>query len=49
MEQRTEQIMREEPRASNDNRERIPVATVRATTVTKKASFGEKWREARLA
>ena len=47
MDQITEQAGREDPRSSNDNRERIPVATVRGPTVPKKVSFSEKLREAR--
>ncbi len=47
MEQKTEQAIREDPRARNDNRERIPVATVRGPIVPKKVSFVEKLREAR--
>jgi len=47
MDQKPEQIMRDDPRSSNDNRERIPVATVRGPTVPKKVSFSEKLREAR--
>ena len=47
MDQKTEQAAREDPRSSNDNRERIPVATVRGPTVPKKVSFNEKLREAR--
>ena len=47
MAQTTEQEGREDPRASNDNRERKPVATVRGPTVPKKVSFSEKLREAR--
>jgi hypothetical protein len=47
MEQKGEQIMRDDPRSSNDNRERIPVATVRGAPVPKKVSFNEKLREAR--
>jgi len=47
MAQTTEQAGQEDPRSSNDNRERIPVATVRGPTVPKKVSFNEKLREAR--
>jgi hypothetical protein len=47
MDQKTEQAAREDPRSSNDNRERIPVATVKGPTVPKKVSFSEKLREAR--
>jgi hypothetical protein len=47
MEQKTEQQMREDPRAWNDSRERAPVAPLRVTTMAKKASVVEKWREAR--
>jgi hypothetical protein len=47
MDQKPEQIMRDDPRSSNDNRERIPVATVRGPTVPKKVSFSEKLREGR--
>jgi hypothetical protein len=47
MAQITEQAGQEDPRSSNDNRERVPVATVRGPTVPKKVSFNEKLREAR--
>jgi hypothetical protein len=47
MDQKAEQIMRDDPRSSNDNRERIPVATVKGPTVPKQVSFSEKLREAR--
>jgi hypothetical protein len=47
MEQTTEQTTREDPRARNDNRERIPAAPVRVATVAKKVSFVERLREAR--
>ena len=47
MDQKPEQIMRDDPRSSNDNRERIPVATVKRPIVPKKVSFSEKLREAR--
>ena len=47
MAQSTEQAGQEDPRSSNDNRERIPVATVRGPTVPTKVSFSEKLREAR--
>lgn len=47
MEQQTEQQVREDPRASNDNRERLPVAPARATTVVKAPSFREKMNEIR--
>jgi len=47
MAQTTEQTGQEDPRSSNDNRERIPVATVRKPIVPKKVSFSEKLREAR--
>jgi len=44
----TEQIVREDPRASNDNRERLPVAPAKiATVAVKEPSFGEKLREGR--
>jgi len=49
MEQRTEQTMQEEPRAWNDNRERVHVATVLATAVAKKANLVEKSRAAQLS
>ena len=47
MDQTTEQTGRDDPRSSNDNRERTPVATVRKPIVPKKVSFSEKLREAR--
>ena len=47
MDQKTDQIMRDDPRSSNDNRERTPVAMVRKPIVPKKVSFSEKLREAR--
>jgi hypothetical protein len=47
MAQTTEQAGQEDPRSSNDNRERIPVATVRRPIVPKRVSFNEKLREAR--
>jgi hypothetical protein len=47
MDQKGEQIMREDPRSSNDNRERIPMAMRRGTPAPKKVSFSEKLREAR--
>jgi len=42
-----EQKVRDEPRAWNDNRERLPGALEKATAAVKEASLGEKWREAR--
>ena len=47
MTQQSEQPIREEPRAQNDNRARTPVAPVRGTEVTKEASSIERLREAR--
>ena len=47
MDQKTEQATRDDPRSSNDNRERTPVAMVRKPIVPKKVSFSEKLREAR--
>lgn len=47
MGQKTEQIMREDTRAWNDNRERIPVASEQVATVANAPSPEEKWREIR--
>ncbi len=47
MEQKTDQQMREDPRAWNDSRERNPAAPVKSPTVAKEPSFIEKLREAR--
>ena len=47
MEQKPEEEGREESRASNDNRARIPVATPRRASEPKKPSSVERLREAR--
>jgi hypothetical protein len=49
MEQKSEQVMREDPRAWNDNRGRLPVAPAKVTAAAKEAGFREKLREARLS
>jgi hypothetical protein len=47
MEQKMEQEMREDPRAWNDSRERLPVAPARVATVAKAPGRREKVRETR--
>ena len=41
--------VQEERRAPNDSRERKPVAPKKVTTVVKKPSLGQKWREVQLS